>query len=449
MNTGLMIANLFIAIAIILLLILKFKQNPVIAMFVGALYVGIFSGAGLVGTVDAIVSGFGNTMTGIGISVGFGIILGQIVADTGSVQAIANTVIKKFGEKRADTSMGATGFIVSIPVFYDVGYVILVPIAKVLAKQTKQGIASFIACLVAGLGIAHTFVPPTPGPLTGAELIGVDVGQIILFGLLIGIPTFFITCFVYKHFFLKREGFFDDSCFDQSALEERDNVEETVEPEKLPGFFRAMLPIFVPIILIVLGTASSAILGKENVPAWIMFISNKNVAMFIGVLASFFLAKGILNRDQLSKSVDRSLSSAGVVLLITGMGGGLGNVLSTVGAGDAILAVITKFNIPAILFIWLIAGLLRMAQGSGTVAMITSISLVAPMVPSLSVSPVLLALAAFSGSLLLSHVNDSGFWVTTKIAGLSTKGGLKTYTLVCFLESIISFAFILILNIFM
>ena len=138
-----------------------------------------------------------------------------------------------------------------------------------------------------------------------------------------------------------------------------------------------------------------------------------------------------------------------LILLITGMGGGLGNVLSVVGAGDAILTVIQKFNVPAIVFIWLIAGLLRMAQGSGTVAMITSISLVAPMLPNLSVSPVLLALASFSGSLLLAHVNDSGFWVTTKIAGLSTKGGLKTYTLVCFLESVISFAFILILNIFM
>lgn len=449
MSTGLMIVNLFIAIAIILVLILKFKQNPVIAMFVGALYVGIFSGAGLVGTVDAIVAGFGNTMTGIGISVGFGIILGQVVADTGSVQAIANAVIKKFGNKHADTAMGATGFIVSIPVFYDVGYVILVPIAKVLAKQTKQGIASFIACLVAGLGIAHTFIPPTPGPLTGAELLGVDVGQIILFGLLIGIPTFLLTCFIYKNVFLKREGFFDESCFDQAVLEENSKNQEIIEPEKLPGFFKALLPIFVPIILIVLGTVSTAVMGKENVPEWIMFLSNKNVAMFIGVLASFFLAKNILNKEQLAKSVDNSLGSAGMVLLITGMGGGLGNVLSVVGAGDAILTVIQKFNVPAIVFIWLIAGLLRMAQGSGTVAMITSISLVAPMLPNLSVSPVLLALASFSGSLLLAHVNDSGFWVTTKIAGLSTKGGLKTYTLVCFLESVISFAFILILNIFM
>lgn len=447
MNTGVLIANLLIAVIIILILILKAKQNPVIAMFVGALYMGIFSGAGLTGTVDAIVAGFGNTMTGIGISVGFGIILGQIVADTGAVQSIANSVIKVFGEKKADTAMGATGFIVSIPVFYDVGYVILVPIAKMLAKTTKREIAAFIGGLVAGLGIAHSFIPPTPGPLTGAELLGIDVGQVILFGLILGIPTFLLTILVYKHVFLKRKNFFNEACFDKSYIESEES--ENVPPQKLPGFFRSMLPIIVPIVLIVLGTASSAIMGAENVPEWIVFISNKNVAMFIGVLTAFFLAKGILNLEQLSKSVDKSLASAGMVLLITGMGGGLGNVLTVVGAGDAILGIIQNFNIPPLVFIWLISGLLRMAQGSGTVAMITSIGLVVPMLPQLDVSPVLMAMASFSGSLLCAHVNDSGFWVSAKIAGLSTVGGLKTYTLICFLESVISFAFILLLNLFM
>lgn len=447
MNTGLLAANLLIAIVIILVLILKAKQNPVIAMFVGALYMGIFSGAGLVGTVDAIVAGFGSTMTGIGISVGFGIILGQIVADTGAVQSIANSVIKAFGEKRADTAMGATGFIVSIPVFYDVGYVILVPLARMLAKSTKRDIAAFIGCLVAGLGIAHTFIPPTPGPLTGAELLSIDVGQVILFGLIIGIPTFLLTIFIYKNIFLKRKGFFNEACFDKNYAEMK--AAEDEEVRQLPGFFKAMLPIIIPIILIVLGTVSTAVLGEGNVPEWINFISNKNVAMFIGVLSSFFLARGILNLEQLAKSVDKSLASAGMVLLITGMGGGLGNVLTVVGAGDAILNIIQNFNIPPLVFIWLIAGLLRMAQGSGTVAMITSIGLVVPMMPSLDVSPVLLAMASFSGSLLCAHVNDSGFWVSAKIAGLSTVGGLKTYTLICFLESVISFVFILLLSLFL
>lgn len=448
MSTGMLVFNLFVAIVVILLLIIKGKQNPVIAMFVGALYMGIASGAGLVGTVDAIVQGFGNTMTGIGISVGFGIMLGQVVADSGAVQAIARGVIKVFGEKRSDTAMGATGFIVSIPVFYDVGYVILVPLAKALSEATHKSIAAFIGCLVAGLGIAHTFIPPTPGPLTGAELMGVDVGQVILFGLLIGIPTFLITIFIYKRFFLSRPNFWNDACFDDSReiMAPEDVVLQT---EKTPPFFKAVLPILIPIILIVVGTVSNAVMGKDNVPEWINFISNKNVAMFIGVLTSFALAYGILDLKQLSHSVDRSLSSAGIVLLITGMGGGLGNVLAQVGAGDAILAVIQSYSIPPLIFIWLIAGLLRMAQGSGTVAMITSVSLVAPMAGELGVAPVLLAMAAFSGSLLLSHVNDSGFWVTAKIAGFSTVGGLKTYTLICFLESVISLIFILILGIFM
>lgn len=443
MTTHILLLNLLITIIIILFLILKFKQNPIIGMFIGALYMGIFSNIGLTNTINAIVTGFGNTMTGIGISVGFGIILGQIVADAGAVQSIANYIIKLFGEKRSDIAMGTTGFIVSIPVFYDVGYVILLPIAKILAKSTKNNIALFIGSLVAGLGIAHTFIPPTPGPLTGAELLSIDVGKVILFGLIIGIPSFLITIFIYKNFFLSRKNFFDEKCFDMNELK-KDEIEEK-KIEKLPSFFKAIFPIFLPIFLIVIGTVSGVIF--KEVPEWIVFISNKNIAMFIGVLAAFLLAKGILTQEQLSKSVDDSLASAGIVLLITGMGGGLGNVLNLVGIGKVMLEVIQTLNIHPIIFIWLVSALLRMAQGSGTVAMITSINLVVPMVNELNISPVLLAMASFSGSLLVGHVNDSGFWVTTKIAKLSTLGGLKTYTLVGFIESIVSLIIILILNI--
>lgn len=436
MSTHILLLNLVITIILILFLILKLKQNPIIGMFIGALYMGIFSKSGLINTINAIVTGFGNTMTGIGISVGFGIILGQIVADAGAVQAIANYIIKLFGEKKSDVAMGTTGFIVSIPVFYDVGYVILLPIAKILAKSTKKNVALFISSLVAGLGIAHTFVPPTPGPLTGAELLSIDVGKVILFGLIIGIPSFLITIFIYKNFF-------NEKCFDMNEIE-KEKLEEN-KIEKLPSFFKAIFPIFLPILLIVIGTVSNVIL--KEVPEWVIFISNKNIAMFIGVLAAFLLAKDILTQEQLSKSIDNSLASAGIVLLITGMGGGLGNVLNLVGIGTVMLEVIQTLKIHPIIFIWLVSALLRMAQGSGTVAIITSISLIAPMVNNLNTPPVLLAMAAFSGSLLLSHVNDSGFWVTAKIAKLSTIGGLKTYTLICFLESIVSLIIILILNI--
>lgn len=446
-NIGLII-NLAITIFIILFMIFKWKQNPIISMFVAALFMGIASKVGAVETINAISEGFGNTLTGIGISVGFGVILGQVVADTGAVQAIANKTIELFGEEKSDYALGVTGFIVSIPVFYDVAYVILVPLAKTLSEQTKENVAKFLGSLVAGLGIAHTFIPPTPGPLTGAELLGIDVGRVILFGILIGLPTFILTMIVYNKFFLSREGFWTDDCYDEE-LQDQGKVEELDDTyRETPGILKSVSPILVPIVMIIVGTVYGSMVGSDNVPEIVKFISNKNIAMFAGVLASFLLAKDILTIDEISRSVDKSLSSAGVVLLITGMGGGLGNVLGLAGAGDALLAAIQTVNIHPILFIWLVSALMKLAQGSGTVAMITSVGLIAPIIASIDVEPVLIAMAAFSGTLMFAHVNDSAFWITAKIGGLSTEGGLKIYSLVCGILAIISLLLIFALNLF-
>lgn len=452
-STTLLIVNLVVAIAIILVMILRFKQNPVIAMFLGALYMGIASKLGLTQTTDAIVAGFGNTMQGIGISVGFGVILGQLVADTGGVQSIANGIINMFGEKRSDKAMGLTGFIVSIPVFYDVGFVILTPIAKALSKASHKSVAFFLSALVAGLGISHTFIPPTPGPLAGAELLGIEVGTMIFWGILIGLPSFLIATFIYNKFFLERPGFWTESCLDAQAQKNQAEIEkleeELIKDEKtIPSFGTAILPILLPIVMILMGTTAGAVMGKDNVPEIINFIANKNIAMFVGVLAAFAISRGRLDNEQISTSVNTALSQAGIVLLITGIGGGLGSVLGAVGIGDALLSIIQTINISPILFAWLVAALLKAAQGSGTVAMITTAGLIAPTVASLSVAPVILAMAVFSGTLATAHVNDSAFWITAKIGGLSTEGGLKVYTLTCFLISIVSLALLLIFNIF-
>lgn len=453
-STSILVINLVITIGLILVLILKFKQNPVIAMFVGALYMGIGSKLGLTQTVDSIVKGFGGTMEGIGISVGFGIILGQLVADTGGVQSIANGIINIFGKKRSSSAMGLTGFIVSIPVFYDVGFVILTPIAKALAKKNNQTIAFYISALVAGLGISHTFIPPTPGPLAGAQLLGIDVGAMIFWGIVLGLPSFLISTFIYNKFFLSRKGFWTEDCID-SSLENIAEVKkleaELIKDESnLPSFGLAMLPIIFPIIMILVGTVTVAILGKDaEIPALILFLSNKNIAMFTGVLAAMLLTIGRMDSKAISKSVDVSLSQAGIVLLITGMGGGLGRVLAEVGVGNALMQVIQTVNIHPILFAWLVAALIKAAQGSGTIAMITTVGLLAPTVGTIGIAPVVLALSVFSGTLATAHVNDSAFWITTKLSGLSTKGGFKTYTLTCSIVSIVSLIGCFILNIFL
>ena len=459
MENSIILLWLAVSILIILVLILKFKLNAAIAMFIGALFMGIASNVGMTATVGAISTGFGNTLKGIGISVGFGVMLGQLVADVGAVQTIANGLLKVFGEKRADYAMGSTGFIVSIPVFYDVGYVILTPLAKTLARKNSQKILPhFVGGLVAGLGIAHTFIPPTPCPMTGGELMGVPIGVTIAAGIAIGLPTFLLSMFIYNNVFLKRKGFWTESCEEHDpALEAEANAraEELMRDEsKLPGMFASLLPIALPIVLILINTVWGAIVGKNAdgaslVPDFVQMLGAKEFAMMAGTVAAMAvcLMNHRMTAEQVEKSISKAVGAAGTVLLITGMGGGLGQVLTAAGVGSVLEAILHSVNMPIILFVWLIAALLKVAQGSGTVAMITALGIVSSM-GTLGANPVLIAMAGFSGTLCGAHVNDSAFWITAKISGLSTEGGFKTYTLVCFLESVISLALILVASLF-
>lgn len=460
MGDPMVILWLVVAIAVILVLIIKFKMNAAIAMFIGALVLGIACNLGMAGTVSTISSGFGSTMTSIGLSVGFGVMLGQLVADVGAVQTLANGLLKLFGEKKADYAMGSTGFIVSIPVFYDVGYVILMPLAKTLAKKSTQKILPhFIGGLVAGLGIAHTFIPPTPGPMTGGELMGVPIGVTIAVGIAIGLPTFLISMFIYNKFFLGRKGFWNPETDEEHdpALEAEAAArakELTRDESKLPGMFASVLPIALPIVLILITTVWDAIVGDDVngnplTPDFIRMIGTKEFAMMAGTIAAMVvcLMKHRMTLKQVEKSVNVAVGAAGTVLLITGMGGGLGAVITATGVGDILKDMLATINMPVILFVWIIAALLKIAQGSGTVAMVTGLTIVASM-GDLGVSPVLIAMAGFSGSLCGAHVNDSAFWVTTKISGLTTVGGFKTYTLVCFIQSIISLIIISVASLF-
>lgn len=439
--------SLVISIAIIIVLVVKLKMNPAASMFLGALFMGISTGSGMMATVSALTSGFGNTMGGLGFSVGFGIMMGQLIAATGAVQRIAHSILKFFKEKRAHYAMGATGFVVSTPVFFDVGFVLLTPIARALAKSSKKSIALFASAIVFGCGYAHTFVPPTPGPMTAAELAGVDLGLMILWGVIVGLPTFLLGIFLYNKFFLSRPGFLTDADMDETTTESGpESSAASAVLEKAPGFLLSMLPILIPIILILIATFTEMAVGKANVPEVISFLGNKHVAMFFGFIMALLLCIGRLTTSQIQKELGASLGDVGTVLFITGAGGALGAVIQSSGVGDALVASLGTLSIPVVIFAWLIAGLLKVAQGSGTVAMITAITLVVPLIPASGVSPVWVAMAACSGSLLGAHVNDSAFWVVTKLSGLSTQGGFKIFSLPCLILALISILLILPLS---
>ncbi len=440
------LVSLVISIAIIIILVVRFKMNPAASMFLGALIMGISTGSGLMTTVTSLTGGFGNTMGALGFSVGFGIMMGQLIAATGAVQRIAHSILKFFGEKKADYAMGSTGFVVSVPVFFDVAFVLMSPIARALAKSSKRSVAFFASAVVFGAGYAHTFVPPTPGPMTAAELAGVDLGMMIFWGAIVGLPTFLLGIYLYSKFFLKRPGFLKSTDIDNLESAEADQGAAEL-PANAPSFWLSMLPILLPIALILMGTFTKMAVGADATPEIIKFLGDKHVAMFIGFIAALFLCIGRLNLTQIQQELGKSLGDIGTVLFITGTGGALGAVIQSSGVGDALVGTIGQLNIPIVVFAWIVAGLLKVAQGSGTVAMITAITLVTPMIPGSGVSAVWVAMAACSGSLLGAHVNDSAFWVVSKLSGFSTQGGFKVYSLPCMILAIVSFLLIVPLSI--
>jgi len=459
MANTIILLYLILSIAIVLTLILKFKLNAAIAMFVGALFMGIVSGNGMTATVSTIGKGFANTLQSIGISIGFGIMLGQLIADAGAVQTISNALLKTFGKDRGDYALGTSGFIVSVPVFFDVGLVIMIPLAKQLAKEnTKKALPYFVSALMCGLSFAHTFVPPTPGPITCAAIMNISLGTMILFGILVGLPAFFISVFLYQKLVLRRKNYWNpqtDEMHDPVKEAEAQKRADALmrNPEKLPSLFESLFPILLPIVLILLNTVWRAVVGVDakgvsRVPQFIQLIGGREVAMLLGLFAAMFICrrKDRMSSNKIADSITSAIGSCGTVLLITGLGGGFGAVLQSTGVGIVLQGMLESVHIPVILFVWMLAAVLKFAQGSGTVAMITALEIAAAM--TITVNPVLVALAGMSGSLMGAHVNDSGFWVTANIAGLTTKGGLKIYTVICAIMSLVSLSLILLLRIF-
>jgi len=421
-----LVLHLLIAIFIIMLLILKYKVSPAIGLILGALYYGIATGLGAPKSASLIASGFGNTMAGIGLVVGFGCIIGQLLADSGGIHSIVNSILRVFPAKRAPEALTAAGLVVSTPVFFDVGFVIMSPMTKALAKLANMPRVILTIALYLGLGAAHMLIPPTPGPLAVAETLGVQLGTMIWAGALLAIPTCYISLWLWKRI-LSRPGFWKP----EEDEEEIEGEKEYVVPEKMPSLGLSLLPILVPVILIILGSVIPLMVAEDSALITpVKFVGDKNVAMLIGALLAMVVASATLNQKELSRSVDRSLTSAGTVLLITGAGGSLGAVLGATNIGKVIADSMVAYNIPIIVLAWAIGGLIRVAQGSGTIALVTTANLMAPVLQNMAPGAAIwVALAICSGAAFGGHVNDSGFWIVTRLSGITVKGGLKMYTL--------------------
>lgn len=435
---------LVIAIAVILFSILKLKLNPTIGLVLGSIVMGLGCGLGMATTAKTISTGFGNLIGSIGLPIGFGVILGQLLSDCGGARVIAETLVRRASEKYALYALGFAAYLLSVPVFFDITFIILVPLAIEISKTLKKPLPYAVGAVALSGLAAHTLVPPTPNPLAAASILNFDLGIMLLVG---GVLCFVFSMLAMKIYFtLLDKGFWKPEEDETGALQ---ITEPSPLPPGAPSFGMALIPLLVPVICIVLSTFAS-MFGMQVNP-FIAFISDKNIAMLLGALSAYIVARPALGSKGMDKSASKAMEASGVVLLVTGAGGSFGAIISATGFAKAVQDSLGGVAVnPQLLLLtaYGIAVLFRVALGSGTVASITTMTIMSTVAPSVSLHPVFIALACLAGGMSIGHVNDSAFWVVSNMSGYTIKGGLKSYTFGGLMVSLMTFATCMIASFF-
>ena len=422
-----LIVLLILAVAFIVVSTTKFKLHPFLALIFAAIGFGLLSGMPFAEIVSSVNSGFGDIVGHIGLVIVIGCIIGTFLEESGGAYVMAQGIVRLAGKKRVPLAMLIVGSFISIPVYADSGFVILSPLNKAITKKSGISLACTAIALSLGLTITHCLVPPTPGPVAATAILGADLGLVILIGLIV---SMFVAAESY--FFVTRYAsrtYIDPDPDGEITVEEDDAKDK-------PSALRSFLPVVVPLVLIVFKSISDfpgAPFGEGVAASVLRFIGEPVIALIIGMILSFFLPKKF-DRELLSTTgwVGKSLTSAAVIIMITAAGGSFGMILRNSGIADILGESLVGANVG----IWLpfiIAAALKSAQGSSTVAIVTTASLIAPMMEALGfVSPVGKALAVMSlcsGAMVMSHVNDSFFWVVTQLSGMNVKTGCKLHGL--------------------
>lgn len=429
-STTQMIVGLFIGIALLIFLVLKTRIHVFLALIIAAVITGIVGGMSPEDTIGTISSGFGSTLASIGIIIGLGIMMGKIMEISGAAEKLAYTMIKFIGRKKEEWAIAVSGYVVAIPIFVDSAFVILHPLVKALSRQTGKSVITLGVALAVGLAATHHAVPPTPGPLGVAGIFGADIGKMVIVGLIVSVPVV-ISGVLYAQWVGRKiyqlpeedgEGYYRPTA--QEAFAEFEDAVSDREKE-LPSFILSVLPIAIPLILIFGNTGINALQESgitnlsETILSYITFIGNPIIAVGLGLLYSLvFLTKGY-SKDATLEELESGIKSAGIILLVTGAGGALGEVLRVSGTGQVVAEYVATWSVPAILIPFFIATFVRLVQGSGTVAMITAASIAAPIVSNMGLDPVLAAQAAAFGAMCFSYFNDSLFWVVNRMLGIT------------------------------
>lgn len=427
-----------LGVLFVILATAKFKLHPFLSLLISAFAIGILSGMPLGDVVTAVNDGFGGLMGGIGLVIVFGTIIGIILEKSGAALRMAEVVLRIVGEKRPQLAMSAIGSIVSIPVFCDSGYVILSSLKKALANKTKVTVASMAIALSTGLFATHTLVPPTPGPIAAAGNIGAQnyLGTVILFGIIVAIPAILVGYL----WAVKAGSKIHIDSSDDDHLYDYDEVVSSFGD--MPSAAKSFAPILVPILLIGFSSVITFAGWEGSLFSFFLFLGSPVVALLVGVLFAFFLLPKY-DEETLTEWIGIGIKEAAPILLITGAGGAFGSVISSTSIADLITGIAENEVAIGALFIFIpfiIAAALKSAQGSSTAAIVITSTLIAPLLPQIGIEGAvplaLVVMAVGAGAMVVSHVNDSYFWVVKEFSGMSITQAYKAQTMGTLLQGI-------------
>lgn len=442
-STRLILAAL-VGLALLLLLIIKFKVQAVIAILVGAVTIGLVAGMPFTEIISSVNEGIGNTLKSIALLVGLGSMFGAILEVSGGAQTLAVTMVNRFGDKKAAWALGITGLIIAMPVFFDAGLIILIPLAFSLAKKTKRSSLYYAIPLLAGLAVGHAFIPPTPGPVLVASMLNVDLGWVILIGVCCGIVAMIVAGPVWGSICGKKY---------MIPVPEHVANQQDFDESKLPKFWTIVGIILIPLVLIILNSVAKVVPAMSSIQPILGFLGEPFVALTIATIVAMIILgyRHGYNSEQLEKIMTKSLEPTGMILLVTASGGVLRYMLQNSGLGEVIGNAVSSAALPMVVVAFIVAALVRISVGSSTVAMTMAAGIIAAMPGIAELSPIYLACvtaAIAGGATVCSHFNDSGFWLVKSLVGMDEKTTLKTWTIMETLVGGTGFIVALIISIF-
>lgn len=450
MSTGALVGLVVFGIALLLVLVVVVRLHAFIALLLTSLVVAVVGGIPLADIAGLIQKEMGGTLGYIAIVIGVGAMFGEMLQRSGGARAIAHTLLGVFGDRFSPLALGLTGLIVAVPVFFDVALILLIPLVYSLARRSGRSLLYYAIPLLAGLAVGHSFIPPTPGPVAVAGLLNADLGWVIAIGVAAGLPATIVGGIwfgrrVSGHLHLEVPDFMHGIA---EIAREGKAIRE-------PGFGLAIGLIAFPLVLILLGTVSSVALPDGY---WLRnvlgLVGHPFTALIAATLVSFYALGTRLgfSRDEVRSMATKSLEPVGLIILVTGAGGVFGKVLVASGVGTAVAGWMAASRLPLVVLAFLIAAVVRVAQGSATVSMVTAAGLMAPILQATSSSAPLVAavvISIASGATVLSHVNDSGFWLVSRYLGMSEKQTLRVWTVMETLVGLTGFGVVLLLSAFL